>query len=749
MNQRWLNIFSIIFLCLLTFFAHDAAAYPRDINAFGASFFSEIDLDREDMSTVKPFVQSNDYAAALDEWRNVVVNRLRLINWGEMYQHTYQTHPNKRNIAEFLVGYIDETEYTSDNTGFYDIYGMRGSPYTNNDAIAWLELPPDPVPDAYVGVSTYYSSFDFASGFSARYWTTDDSIYLLKWFEIASDFARNQKDMIELLSPEDQDLYACNWSTDAGPVLGQAGRTKCFVQMIACFTKGLPNGGKLPNWVDSLLPVTNTLAAASYDVIPADELADIALSLVKDHPDALIDAYREPGWLPNQRSSGLVALMFVAEAFPEFIDAPSIYEQGSGGLLDYAQQAFLADGGMLEQSFNYNLGDAEKFYELEPIFSSPDGPPWLTALVDASDSFFRLVECLRTPLGGEPQIGNGHAVIAPGVWEDQQTWNDWLAEQTADVPMDAVGLQIYSNVLGQGNADLPAFDSIAFPYSGYYVQRDGWKMDDLQLFFKNSRFQNGHKMLDRNAIQITAYGRQLLIAAGSPDYYDSLPDGLQEYLAESTHSYKINTIMVDGLSQQVTPTTEIAPITLMNNRFHTSGFFDFVDGEHDTGYGRMDNIYTNDIKEVRHQRHVWMLHKINLWIVTDIMINESAEGHSYLQTWNFPPEYYDQERPDRDPVRGFTESQVDFNRSAKRIYTTDDGPNVELRHFGSDSLTYTKYFGDTDPIWGGLPGLLVTRFQKWMCMRAGLLMDRTRMPWLPSSNPLRPEEQRRSIVIQI
>ncbi|MDA3927098.1 MAG: Ig-like domain-containing protein [Kiritimatiellae bacterium] len=701
MNQRWLNIFSIIVLYILTFFPHDAAAYPWDINVFGADFFSEIDLDRQDMSSVKPLVQSSDYNAALEEWRNVTIDRLRLINWGEMYQHTYQTHPFKRNIAEFLVGYIDETEYTSDYTGFYDIYGMRGSPYTNNDAIAWRELPPDPVPDAYDGVSTSYCSFDFASGFSARYWTTDDSIYLLKWFEIASDFARNQKTMIEALSSAQQDLYDCNWSTDAGPVLGQAGRTKRFVHMIACFAKGLPNGGKLPDWVDSLLPVTNTLAAASYDVIPADELADLALSLVKDHPEALITAYRDPGKTPNQRAEGLVALMFIAEAFPEFIDSPYIFEQGSGGLLDYAQQAFLVDGGMLEQSFNYNLGDARKFYELEPIFASSNGPPWLKALVDAADRFYGLVDSLRTPLGGEPQIGNGHAVIAPGIWEDQLTWDDWLAEQTAELPADAVGLQIYSNVLGQGNADLPAFDSIAFPYSGYYVQRDGWKMDDMQLFFKSSRFHNGHRMLDRNAIQVTAYGRQLLIAAGSPDYFDSLPDGLQDYLAESMHSYKVNTIMVDDLSQQITPLEEIAPATLLNNRFHTSEFFDFVDGEHDTGYGSSDYNYSGTkIKEVRHQRQVWMLRKLGLWIVTDIMINEGMEGHAYTQTWNFLPEYYDQVRPDRDPVRGFTESQVVADIASKRIYTTDDGPNVELRHFGGDDLTYTKYFGDTDPYMG-------------------------------------------------
>ncbi|HJN16015.1 MAG TPA: heparinase II/III family protein, partial [Armatimonadota bacterium] len=244
----------------------------------------------------------------------------------------------------------------------------------------------------------------------------------------------------------------------------------------------------------------------------------------------------------------------------------------------------------------------------------------------------------------------------------------------------------------------PAFTSIAFPYMGYTMMRDGWDQDSLALFFMGSYKTSGHINADVNGVQVVAYGRPLLVYAGVPTYgYEGYlkvaPPNFATYVSEPS-SHKINTVLVDGWSQK--REEQKAPTSVTGSLWHSSERFDFTQRVYDGGYRKCvppSNRLEAD-HSVTHERAVWFVKPAKLWIVADTMRNSGEETRAYSQVWNFPPRVDEEKRP----VHGFAEDEVGFDAEARRISTSDPGaPNVHLYHFGVDEITYEKYYGETEP----------------------------------------------------
>ena len=621
-------------------------------------------------------------AALAAAYRARLVNRLRALDLGTFGWHDYKLHPRQSKIAELLVGRLAPADYRRSGGGldFVDLYGLSGP----LERLDWLAKPTGDD----VGANTEYGGWMFAIPLATRYQQTGDPVYLRRWCELTAAFCRDQKRAVEGLPAAARRTHSpavalCNWSTEAGSALCQGDRVENIVKCLAVFAKCLPGAAQPPDWPRVLAPVAGPASAEGLALIPADALAAIVVSLVQDHPEALLRRYLRAGAVPNQRRNGLTALARLAQVCPEAKAAPELARQVALAWEDYAAGMFHADGGMLEPSLNYNAGDARAIEELARSLA-PDPPAWATRLVAKVAAWRALAAALRTPLGGEPQIGNSHVANAPAIWRDAAARAAWAEANPPPVT--------------------PAFGSVAFPYSGYYVQRSGWGLDDLYLFFNGARAARGHANRDHNAVQMTAYGRHLLVAGGPPTYgKPTTPEGkaADDYLSEAS-TFKHNTLALDSRSQ-----TKAGPVAQMVHpepipaRWHASAHFDLVEGYYDQGYGAGYNASVTPLKpldDVAHHRLVVFVRAARLWLLADIVADEQNRGHRATQVWKLAPWVAP---PAKGAWPGFPPEQVKLEPATNRFHTSDPhGPNVWVYAFSAARPALTHFCGQRAPALG-------------------------------------------------
>jgi len=255
-----------------------------------------------------------------------------------------------------------------------------------------------------------------------------------------------------------------------------------------------------------------------------------------------------------------------------------------------------------------------------------------------------------------------------------------------------------------------AFTSIVLPFGGYAVQRDGWKPDSLYLFMKQTRPNWGHWRAIDGALQLSAYGRNLLVSPMGQIYdkRDSI-GGWTNYWGSAVSQ---NAIVVDGMSSA----EKSGDFTKLDTwRWHCSPRFDFMEtdvtGPYKGSDFRTDGLALGERKlskewqpkppvtDVVHRRQVHFLRDAGCWVVTDRL--HSTQPHDFTQSWCVGPE--------------FTENEVVIDSSKKAVITQQAaGPNLSLFQFGVPDLSYERYFGvrDDDRILGWV-GIMTDR-EKWM-----------------------------------
>lgn len=671
---------------------------PSDAEGMGKILCAEIDLTQPGLEEVKRQADQGQghYAAALTAWRDYKVAFLRKADPGDFGWHADQVSQTRLALAEDLVGRLSAEQQAKIDKRmrlFFVNSGIVGDPDAEKPLpIQWLAQ------DDRGAYFENYQNFYFSNGLSVRYWQSGDAIYLRKWFQIAADFARNQKHEVDALDDAIRRRIPCNWSArDAQASLSQSDRVHSLIRNLSVFCKSLPESGKPEKWSDVCRPLATPLAPAARDVIPPVELAQIALSLVRDHPPALLARYVKAGAVPNQRRNGLSGVLLIAATFPEFSASRELAAQGAAGLDSYLQGAFHRDGGMLEQSFNYNLGDASSLEEMAAQLE-PSQPELAAKLRKRALAFYRIAAALSTPGAYLPAMASYGPASPPPFWSAPQERTKWLANHAAKMPglRDPLVALIAGQFQQTPPSPAPAFTSITFPYSGYAVQRRSWGWESPYLFMQTCRPGRGHRSMGHNAIQVFAYGRPFLVSCGVPVYSPAqLPeamrgdfDAINGLLGEGS-SWKTNTVLVDDHSQKnnVKANQEAQP-TPIEARWHTSSQFDFTEGLYDLGYPEQN---------IDHQRQVIFVRDPGFWIVTDRMTNRDGNEHAFTQVWNFPP-FLDEPR---HHLWGFTADQVVTDPTARQLHTADpNGPNLWLYHFGAPALDYAKHYGDKSPYRG-------------------------------------------------
>jgi hypothetical protein len=379
----------------------------------------------------------------------------------------------------------------------------------------------------------------------------------------------------------------------------------------------------------------------------------------------------------------------LAFCFPEAAGMDEVSRKAGEAMHEHLTSTFHKDGGMLERSLNYNVSEYVRLRQVGRMLRS-NPPPWMDLLADRMKTFHRLLVGISTPLQELPVVGNNSS-NPPPAWISENIRKAWFEKQARQSPR-----------INTRDCD---FSSIAFPFSGYYVQRRDWEWDSPYLFMTNSRPSGGHQSMDNLAIELHAYGRALLVRGGPPSYglmylpADRRADAakIEDYFSEHS-SHKLNTVLVDGRSQARRAKSADAGFgEPVEGRWHSTDAFDLVDGRYDLGYGSHEDPSSVDFS-VAHQRRIIHVRSLACWILTDTMISRDDRNHEFTQIWKFsPPEGPVASK--HGTLCGFKDEQVQVG---DRVIQTLDpsGPNLALYQFGNVPLTYSKYFGETNPYRG-------------------------------------------------
>jgi len=634
----------------------DAVRYSVDFESewkFFKYFLNQLDMSDPDLTPVKVLYEAGEYEEAVKEYRNYVLENLRKTNLGQFEYHE-NSYTNK-SWGNFFAGQTSSfSTSTTAKSVLYDC-NLHGSPYSaiNPD---WSKSVKFPEQSQMEDIS-YFTCFN---PLVARYFETGDKIYLDKWMQIADVFCTEHRRWYnKSYGADDYSTNLCWHWKGAQSALNQASRISNIIKSLGAFAK-LADSDKPDNWENVLQAREDITDKALYDTINPLSFANIVMSLIYDHTEAMALRYVDEGVVPNQRLAGLCALALTDRFFGNTIKIKNDYSSRiEVGLNDYSTGSFYPDGGMAEQAFNYNKGDFEKIDSLIGLFeNAKDVPAYITKLTENVYNAKKMYSSISFPDGVTPTVGMGG-----------------MSTEFSKKP----------------------YTSIAFPYIGFYSMRNSWEADGTNLFLQSSRRTAGHLYPSSNAVELYAKGRKLLMNGGNPWYaMNQAPsdqaseyDAYNAYFGE-TSSYNRNTVIINNNSQSKSEFNNVIGSPKIfnytsDNLWHSSDNFDYVSSDYDGGYGE-------DKASAVHNRQVAYVKAIDMFVVADTVIKGEEGINDCSQIWNFMP--YLTVENDGISVEGFAEDEVIYDSSERVIKTTDeDGANVFLYNFYPENLKYVKYYG--------------------------------------------------------
>ena len=683
------------------------SATPVDPQAqyrpYATELLSLLDPASKEYTEVKKWADQGNFVQAMKSYRDLVVYRFRSIDFAQFSPKSHELNPGEVILAEMLVGKMSYTQYLANysvSQGFIDYFGLRGNPH-DSQPIQWF--PSGGTPDN----SHLYCPFTLPVQLARQYQLSGDPLYLEKWFQIFSDFSRNQKSQWLQLNPAIQPQMICGW--ESGYVMD---RIVYSMRTLGAFTKLLPGGNAPRKWLDVLAPQSGVLPASSLDMIPELDIFQMMKSWVDDYPPILLKRYVPPRFPPSHRDTALQAfgmLLHLTSDFkrsqeltPRFLGSSKDDDcEFCGGMLGETNTEFYPDGGLLERSFGYMTGTLTNTKAYIKLYL-PNPPDWIQAISVHLSRAQKVFAALTTPFQDLPRV---HYVgrTPPPLWKTPELWTPWL-NASLEAEKAANSIRVCNESLvdcfeAPSNSS-PAFSSIGFPYVGYYAMRKNWGTQSPYLFFTNGAFSRGHQSANVNSIEMIAYGRQLLAMPAAQYGEYTSEKGLSDYF-EETNTFRTNTVVVNGQQQfgysvvnNYDSMQAEASKTPMQTRWTTTPYFDFTEGWHSWGYGPPGS-YSVTNRDFNHQRQVIFVRELEAWVVVDQMIpNTPTAVGSFTQLWHFPPFV-----PNESGAYGFTNDQVVVNSAERRFYTQDsasnamDGPNLSLFQFGTLNLDYAKYYG--------------------------------------------------------
>jgi len=615
---RYRSLLSFVFVVAL-FFTADSAIVFGNAQTAATDLFALVDLNRSELASVKAKYNSGQYSAALDEFRDIFLDRMAGLDMGTLGW--------ERSTADDLM---TNTVYIYNQNSGYEVQNI-GAP----GSINWFLIT------SYDWWEYWLSNMSWCNNLIVAFAGNpqNNGAYLQKWAAFWDDFAtRNYNQWAAIYGTPQQAQYGPLFANIWLHGLVIADRTNYLFAQIA--------------------------QAAAADVtycknnIPSEQLAHILTMMAGRNLPKLNSVI---GGVPNQVITEAKALMRAGIGMEQFKDASTWLATGQYNAENYLHASYMIDGSDMEQSFNYNATIIDVGMAINSLFQSAGMtlPDWVTEYSVAMRNRFRFMLSIVRPNRMMPGLDLSSDKDAGSIVTSYQGYLQ-----------DVLAQQINNHIWGMGTGAEPAFTSIAFPFGGFYIIRDGWDANSNHLFMKGSRMGKGHMDESGNQIQVTAYGRTMLIDSGGS--YAAAPQYDYRH-----YSFGHNTIIVDGKSQCMGGEHSPAYNNTVGTRWHSSNQFDFIEGVFGSDLGSGYGNGSITISGVTHRREVIFLRQQKLYLVIDRI--KSSASHTYKQIWNFDPTY--------------AESEVSFTGNKSIITQDNDGANVAIYNFTTSPLTYNKYYG--------------------------------------------------------
>jgi lysophospholipase L1-like esterase len=450
---------------------------------------------------------------------------------------------------------------------------------------------------------------------------------------------------------------------------------------------------------------------------PADSLARILGKLIRvSMPPSLVYHDTNPqNWTPG----GTARQMTAAVLMDEFRAAEYFFQRARHRHENYGTIQNLPDGSETEHALWYNAHYYEGAKEAIELMESRRGQQpgkrvaWESDAISAGwqdEQNRKISERARyflqmlTPQRQYP-IGNR---------SDQRLLPDWMSATMVEKAIfeGAPDLQVLLNTLnGNTAAGTPDFTMSAFPYSGSWIMRSGWRPDAGYAHFYSSAYPTGGHSLRgmkcNNGFWLSHAGQDLLV---SGDF--------------GAYSYARSPLRVDGKEQFFTAGLGNPGFTKnhkgfavayrdpapANWRAHSSENFDFAEGIYRGPYGDfVDDHHDNKdyrpgflaerarevITGVSHQRQVFHVKNPGLWILVDRL--RSPQAREFTLDWRLPaPLLPEDTTKSRHKPKTFADGDIRIDDPEQTVSTAAaDMPNLSLRFFGPKmALTKTTERGE-------------------------------------------------------
>ena len=539
---------------------------------------------------------------------------------------------------ELLAGRLTTSRYGDPSVHYTATIGTPG-------AIDFFARSPD-----YPLTIRDISTMPWVNKYAQAYGKTKDVKYLRAWCDTWADFADHWPGQFAAIQKNPQ-----VWGK------GPDGHQK--VIGIGWVGGTLYTGWRMGTIQAGLVGILQTAGSAGQlEAIDPDSFAKLLVRLgTAEATQARALLKRAELGTPNQVREMAVQLFRCGQLFPEFRDAAAWRTEA----IPVVMFSNLPDGTDREQSLNYFnntlKGLADQIRKGAPT-GDRDAP--LLAMIDtASSARDRFPPSIVRPDGFLPATGT------------DPVWTHYGQTRKLTPPSRA-------------------FTSILFPYGGYAVQRDGWEFESLYMFMKTSRPNKGHWRSQDGGLQLSAYGRNLLVSPIG-EVYD-VRDQEGGWTAYWNSSVSQNAIVVDGRA----PASRRGDFSRLDPlRWHTSPRHDLMETEIVGPYEGpdfRDTVRPDDgtpqesatpkgrspeaaaITDVVHRRQVHFLRELGCWIVTDRV--SSKTPHDFTQSWCYGPE--------------FANDDVVIDEAQNRIFTTQpDAPNLSIWQFGIAGLEHRRYHG--------------------------------------------------------
>lgn len=264
------------------------------------------------------------------------------------------------------------------------------------------------------------------------------------------------------------------------------------------------------------------LTAPQFDA----EAISLFLRSVCEHARYLRDYHTDYNWLTLE----MKGLYFVGGLFPEFREAAGWREFAAGKMREELEVQFYPDGMQTELSPSIHNRVLGTFSDIVDV-ARMNGYPLPDGYVAKLEPAYALNMVLMTPQRGVPlfqdcwQLDGPHMLARGLRYFPERDDFHWFASHGEE------GVK-------------PDWTSNHLPWAGYYVMRSGWDRDALYLAFDAGPYGGKHQHEDKLNFVLTAYGRDLVVEAGSYAFDES------KWRQFTLNSYGHNVIIVDGMPQE-------------------------------------------------------------------------------------------------------------------------------------------------------------------------------------------------------